>query len=125
MEAMLYRMRMAATAFAALVVLGVLLFAGDDEVAEETASTSPVREAPVVRAQPPERLRHSAREAMDGSSEFTSDEDLIDDAEGLSTEGFDSHGIDTEGFETEGFETEGLEPEPDMDTAPAIETAFE
>lgn len=125
MEAMMHRMRMAATGFAVLVVLGVLFFVGDEEVAEEAVSTKLAREAPVVRTperEPAPRLEHPV---MDNSGEFTPDDDLIDHTEGLSTEGFDTRGIDTGGFETGGFDTRGLEPEPELDADPALGTAFE
>jgi hypothetical protein len=117
----LNRMRKAATAFAALVVLGVLLFVEEEEGAQEVVS----QDAPVVRAQAPERGPRPERQAMDGVSEFASDEDLIDDTEGFSTDGFDTQGIDTEGFETEGHEPGGLDSEPQMETDPAFDTAYE
>lgn len=125
MDGTIYRMRMAATAFAVLVVLGVLFFIGDeDQVAGAAVSMGFTREAPVIRPQSPERVTRSERPAMDRPSEFTPDEDLIDDTQGLSTDGFDTDGIDTGGFDTDGLEPEPeLDPEPDA--APAIDTTVE
>ena len=115
---------MAFTAFAALVVLGVLFFVDDEDgrKAHSSAGIDAVPVQPVAEARPFSQME-SAHDRF--ASEFTPDEELIDDAQGLSTDGFDTHGIDTDGFEPEGFDTGGIEPDPETTPEPAIDTPDE
>ena len=107
MEGTMYRMRLAAMAFAGLVILGVLFVLGNegsnglfgaDRAGERAA-------APATRAAAPP-LPESVDTVID-HGEFATDEDLIDDAAGLSAEGFDAAGIDTDELDVS-----GTEPEP-------------